>query len=275
LPMAGLLLVIADALLVTVAWCRDRSYERKARIAGTAIIASLVLATGVVAHHKAELWKESAVFWRDVVRNLPTIGPEREKRPYVHCFLNLGLGYEKAGKISDAVQAYERALEVDPQDAASLVILAKAFALSQNIEGASLLFNRALALKSPGAEDRFLIHFQYASFLDSNHAYDEALHHYQEALKTGKQREKVYHNMGIVMKQKGLPVEALTYFSRAAEASPQFGEPRLEMAKIYFSRGRFEEALAQCIQAQKLGADCRPDLLKKSIMEKLGQRIGQ
>ena len=56
---------------------------------------------------REDLWKEAAFRWEQAVELDPT---------YAAAWNNLGIGYEQLGRFDDARKAYEKALELEPNN---------------------------------------------------------------------------------------------------------------------------------------------------------------
>ena len=91
LPLVALL----TFTLVVSARAADNRSESKAQVE-----------FGIVAAQK-ELWKEALYRWQRAVEIDPT---------YAAAYNNLAIAYEHDGKFEEARKAYEKALELDPQN---------------------------------------------------------------------------------------------------------------------------------------------------------------
>ena len=89
----GLIALILVALSAT-AWADGRS-EAKAQVS-----------FGIVVAQKG-LWKEATQRWENATVVDPT---------YASAWNNLGIGYEQLGRFDDARKAYEKALELEPNN---------------------------------------------------------------------------------------------------------------------------------------------------------------
>jgi tetratricopeptide (TPR) repeat protein len=98
----GLLLILVDAL------ARLR-VERKALAAGAVV---LVVAATVATHARAEVWSNAELLWKDTVQKSP-----RKWRPHSQ----LAYAYFADQRYDLAVQEYQKAAALDPQDADLLV----------------------------------------------------------------------------------------------------------------------------------------------------------
>jgi Flp pilus assembly protein TadD len=89
------LVALVTFSLVVSAQAGDQRDESKAQVE-----------FGIVAAQK-ELWKEALYRWQRAVQIDPT---------YAAAYNNLAIAYEHEGKFEEARKAYEKALELDPQN---------------------------------------------------------------------------------------------------------------------------------------------------------------
>jgi hypothetical protein len=106
-------------------------------------------------------------------------------------------------------------------------------------------------------------------FFDEQGRFKEAALCYRRALRKRPNQHEVWYNLGLVMMKLGRPSEAVGAFQRALRVRPAFGKPHLDLAKIYFSGGRFDKAMEHCRKARRYGAECRPDELRRAIEQRL------
>ncbi|MEW6110730.1 MAG: tetratricopeptide repeat protein [Thermodesulfobacteriota bacterium] len=271
LPSAGVLLVLGDLSLTFMNRQTSRFAARTRVVLFCGVVAVLLTALGLVSFQKASLWRDCETFWQDAADRLPPPTPLRESRPYVHTLTNLGLCLEGKGRRAEALQVYQRASEIDPGSVRVLVSIGKNLAAVRQFSEAEEYFRRALALDPRTPLDRFFVHFGYASLLDEQQRFDEALRHYKEALRTGKHPEAIYNNVGLIMMRRGMPNRAAKFFEKALAIRPDLPQPHASLAEIFFVQGRFEEALAHCRESKLHGGECQVELLERLIKERSGR----
>jgi tetratricopeptide (TPR) repeat protein len=117
LPLVGFALAVAAAL--ALARDRLRGAGPWPRRALGAAVAAWVLALGVAAHLRNEVWGDAVRFWEDDVAKAPG-----KARPRV----NLGVALLQADRPEEAVRAFESALRLAPDDALARYNLAGLYA---------------------------------------------------------------------------------------------------------------------------------------------------
>ncbi|MGO9571372.1 MAG: tetratricopeptide repeat protein [Desulfomonilaceae bacterium] len=265
LPMAGVLAVGAAGFLELLPHLKRALPGKRAPVAGCVVF--LVIAVGLmsVTYAKAIPWSSCDLIWHEFLKALPVFEPRLQKPPYVHSLVNLGQCLESSGRTAEAVQAYQKALEIAPEQASVLVALGKAHVALGNLDDAESYFKKAIEVPRHSNTETFWAHFSYALFLDNARRYKEALFHYGEALKTGEQPEKIYHNLGLIMLEQGRLVDAVDYFGKALERQPHFGPPHQALAKVQFGLGNYADAMKHCVAAARAGSPCNPQALEKAI----------
>ncbi len=78
------------------------------RVAGGLTLAALIVAAGVFAHERAELWCDPVALWADAVDKCPACS---------RAWNNLGMARYQAGQADRALDAFRTALRLDPANA--------------------------------------------------------------------------------------------------------------------------------------------------------------
>jgi tetratricopeptide (TPR) repeat protein len=85
---------------------------------------------------------------------------------------------------------------------------------------------------------------------------DEAIVHYQEALKIKPDYAEAYYNFGNALLRKGSVDEAIVKFQKALEIKPNFLEACYNLGNSLLQKGRMDEAIAYYQKALKIKPDC-------------------
>ncbi|HEY6129358.1 MAG TPA: tetratricopeptide repeat protein [Candidatus Acidoferrum sp.] len=121
-------------------------------------------------------------------------------------WLAAALEFESNGKKAEAIDAYERALIVDPEQADALINCGTLHYESGNLERASECFGRALALD----EENALAHFNLGSVLEEIGEMEEARRHLRQAVRLDPNYSDAHYNLAFVC-------EKLSAFDEARE----------------------------------------------------------
>jgi tetratricopeptide (TPR) repeat protein len=271
LPLAGVLLVLGDLSLAFMNRQSSRFAARTRVILICGVVAALSVGMVLVTFQRAALWRDCEAFWQDAVDRLPPSSPLRESRPYVHTLTNLGLCLEGKGRRSEALRAYQQAAQIEPKAVRVLVSIGKNLAAMGQLAEAEDSFRRALALDPPTPTDRFFVHFWYAYVLDEQRRFNDALRHYEEALRTGMHPEAIYNNVGSILMRLGRPEQAAGFFRKALTIRPDLPQAHASLAEILFTMEKFDEALAHCRKSAQYGGECKAEVLEQLIKERSGQ----
>lgn len=123
--------------------------------------------------------------------------------PQASIYNDLGYVLELQGMAEDAIEAYRNALELDPDSATS--------------------------------------HYNLATHLARQNAYNDAEAHLRAALKT-RQDAKVYTGLGAVLWQQGKADEAVQTLQLAVKENPKHAAAADTLGKILLEQGKFEQA---------------------------------
>jgi len=110
------------------------------------------------------------------------------------------------------------------------------------------LYEHTLAVTS----DNYTIHNNIGFALDSSGNLDEALYHYNEAIRIAPWYAKSFLNRGITLRKKGLLDEAMVSVREAIELNPEFESAYIELGLDMLLKGSPDEAISYFQVALKI-----------------------
>ena len=137
-----------------------------------------------------------------------------------HHFLSLGRSLDSEGRTADAIEAYQRALELDPGMAQAHANLVGSFGRTGEI--------------------------------------DQAEEHYAKALALNPNLVELHNNWGVVQASRGEPAAAAAAFRRALELNPNSARANANLGVALFEAGNREEAARRFRDAIKSDPTNRP-----------------
>ena len=154
-----------------------------------------------------------------------------------YSFLRAGMANERTGNYPAAVKAYERGLEVEPE----------------NVE---LLNSMGFALFQQGKSQEAVVALEKALKVDPKHwkahnnmalasvdlgEFELAEAHYRESLAIEPQ-PAIYNDLGFVLERQGLPFEATDMYRKALELDPESAAAHFNLASSLARGGEFAAA---------------------------------
>ena len=127
---------------------------------------------------------------------------------------NLGETLQRLGKTAEAVAHFDRALQIDPDDA-----------MAHN--------NLGVALWEQGK----II---------------PAIQHYQRALRINPDYAEAHHNLGIALDDQGKVIEAIAHYHRALQIKPAYTQAHINLGNALQGQGKFSEAIEHYRQALRI-----------------------
>jgi len=159
--------------------------------------------------------------------------------PSAITFYNLGTLYMKGGQPSRAKAAFERALELQPDNADAGNSLGALLAQSGEVPAAIERFRAALRVKPDFPDALNNLGFALFQTGQADQAYDL----YQKALKLQPDFPEALNNLGIFFGRQGDLDRALAYFREAVDKRRGYGEAANNLALVLAARGDTEEAV--------------------------------
>jgi len=255
-------------LFVMVCWSvpRDAMMGRTWSAIGCVAGAAGLVVCGVLSRAQVECWKDSETLFRhalDVTRdNWLAHG-------------NLGVVFEEAGKLPEAVGQYERALQIQPGYPQAEYNLGNTLLKMGRVGEAMEHWNQAVRLNPDFAE----AHYNLGVALLGAGRLSEAVAHLEQALRVNPNSAEAHNSLGATLVQLGRVSEAIGQYEQALRIRPDSAEYHNNLGIALFRAGRVSEAVGQCERAIQLEpGDARAHYALGVVLVKMGriqEAIGQ
>jgi tetratricopeptide (TPR) repeat protein len=201
-------------------------------------------ALGVVTRTQMKYWVNATTLWSHTLAVTP---------PNFVAEDNLGAELIGQGDIPAARAHFQRASEINPQDAFSEIDIGVCDKQMGNVKGAMAHYEAALRLSSEPTL-RSTAYNNLGSLYRMAHNYPAARENYTAALRINPEIATTLIGLGIIAQRTGDAADAANYFSRAVATQPS------DVAYVFLSRaldaaGRKPESAAALEQAKKITAD--------------------
>jgi tetratricopeptide (TPR) repeat protein len=116
---------------------------------------------------------------------------------------------------------------------------------------ALLSHNHAVTAKS------YLVHNNLGSALNELGKYDEAIAHYNEALRIRPNFAEPHYNLGTALARQGKLKEAISHYTEALRIEPGYAEACNNLGEVLRQQERYDEAISYYSRALQLKPDYR------------------
>jgi tetratricopeptide (TPR) repeat protein len=213
LPQIGLCLALV--------WAADRAAATSPQLRRALAVASLlvVVVLAACARRQASYWKDSITLWTHTLAC--TSGTWA-----VHN--NLGIALDGRGRHKEAIEHFQRGVEIRPGFAQAHFNLGIAQAHDGQFDKAVAAFREALRLDAGYLDARINL----ADALDSCGQFRGAVAELRNALEIERDSATVHNSLGIILARHGQYDEAIQHFRQAIQIRPDLAEARqnLEVA---------------------------------------------
>jgi len=156
------------------------------------------------------------------------------------------------GRVDEAIPHFQRALEIQPDNAVTHNSLGKVLQQQGRVDEAITHFQRALDIQP----DYAIAHNNLGTALLQRGQVDEAITHFQKALESqthdATAQAAACNNLGNVFFQQGRVNEAIGEFQKAVEILPQFAQAHDNLGNVLFQQGRVDEAIGEFQKAVEI-----------------------
>ncbi len=166
--------------------------------------------------------------------------------------LKKGFAAHQAGRLVEARQHYEKALEQEPQNGEVLYLLGIVCMAAQQIDRAIALLERCLKIKPAFA----IAYNSLGNAFQSRKEFDRAIVAYRRALECEPPCLEAYCNLGAVLKTQNKISEAVAVYREALAIKPDYVEALCNLGAALKAQNKIDAAIA----AYQRALEIKPDL---------------
>ena len=233
LPQIGLLIAVVWGIAHAL---RSWPYRRWAY----AVVSCVVLTTLMVcAYRQTTYWKSNKMLW-------PRTLACTSCNSLAH--LNLGSALQLEGRLDEAIDQLQKALEIQPGYLKALNNLGPALAGRGRVDEAIACYEQALSIDPQYAE----AHNNLGVTVLNHGRIDEAIAHFRRALEIKPEYADACNNLATALATQGRIDEAMPIWQRAMDIDPRHVHTHQNLGSALFRKERYAEALAQWREAIRL-----------------------
>jgi tetratricopeptide (TPR) repeat protein len=260
LPLPGVLLVGADCVLAAVH--RVPSARNRAVLNGVISVCTVVVAVGfgVATSMEAELWADPVRYWKDTVAHFPRGEKNVETLAQTQAFHNLGISLQARGRYQEALQAFQEAARLAPQQVRSLAAVGSMYSELGKFPEAEAALRKALDV-----DPKYVLAYRHLGDLLSRQGkYEEALAQFRTGLALEPYNDDLHDAIARTLYAQGRKDLAIKHLQTALQLNPRSYVAHSNLAAVYLSEGKTADALQHLNSALQL----RPDYWR--VHENLG-----
>lgn len=224
--------------------------------AESAILAALIVAYGYAAFVATTPWKNAIILWENAIRRTPDVEGT---------WTGLGEAYQTAGRTDEALEAYLKALALEPANPLVMNNIAVIYAeKGDRLKSRSYLIR---LLKAKPWDVNALVNLGNNYVLSGR--YDLAVPTYIKALKIEPENGKILMNLGNVYLNMHDFVRSEESYRRSLEVSGETAELLYNWSALESLKGNSEMAMKRLERALQLGYRDFDYLMKDPAMEPL------
>jgi tetratricopeptide (TPR) repeat protein len=233
LPQIGLYILMAWG---AVELCGSWRYRRA--VLGT--VAGVIVAGLLTdAYVQTTYWKNSITLWTHTLAYT-------SQSSIAHC--NLGIALAVQGDSDDAIQHFDLALQINPDDAKVLNNLGKVLVAKGKLNEAIQYLDRAIQLNPDEAE----AYNNLGVVLAGQGKFDEGIQQYKRSLQLKPDYIDALFNLGNAMATQGKLEGAAQYYEQALQLKPDYTNARNNLAGVLAAQKKMDEAVQYYEQALQL-----------------------
>ena len=165
------------------------------------------------------------------------------------CILNnWGIVLREKGALEQAGTCFQKAIQLNPDNANAYHNLGNVLTDLGRIEGAIRCYDKAVQINPSNAA-----HYKcLGNALREKGKHDESLEILKQALDRFPDDPEIYYGLGAALKVKGRFDEAVAYYRKALQRNPNLSETYYNLGNVYKEQGQFEAAKEQFKEALRL-----------------------
>ncbi|MCX6349647.1 MAG: tetratricopeptide repeat protein [Candidatus Aureabacteria bacterium] len=169
---------------------------------------------------------------------------------YGEAYTTMGIAHQKAGRIEEAIGAYESSLRLKPS-ARTEKNLADAFFRAGREEEAEEHYRRAIALDPAFGQ----IRNDLAQALSARGRKDEAIAQLTEAIRLQPDNAAAHNALASILLELGRKEEASFHYREALRINPRYAIAHYNLGNVYSQEGKLHEAVSEFEAAVRIKPD--------------------
>ena len=226
------------------------SFRERRRFWEPALCGTLLAVLCVLTWRQSRTYQNDETLWRTTLARNPDSSLAHN---------NLGNFFLQNGRGDEAVEQFQKALEIEPRYALAHNNLGAAFYQLGQVDEAVTHYQKALEIEPRYAQ----AHNNLGIVLFQKGRVDEAIAHFQKALAIQPNNAEIYNNFGNALREKGEVDEALNCFQKAVAIAPDFAGAQENLGMILFQKGQLDEAIVhyqKAVAVQPVNAEFQYNL---------------
>jgi Flp pilus assembly protein TadD len=170
-------------------------------------------------------------------------------------------------KYNEAIQAYDKAIEIDPQKADAWYSKGNALKAQSKYDEAIKAYDKTIQL-NPNYANAW---YNKANTLKAQSKYDEAIKAYDRVIEINPQYVSAWINKGVALDDLGKYDEAVQAYNKAIEIKPQDADAWYNKGRALFNEGKYDETIQAFDKVIELKPDAEVWYNKGVTLKKLGK----
>jgi protein O-mannosyl-transferase len=165
--------------------------------------------------------------------------------------INLGTDLLKKGRVDEAIAQYQMGAKIKPDFAEAHYNLGNALLQKGSVSEAITQYQTALQINPDNAD----AHNDLAVALQQKGRLDEAIAHYQKALQINPDNADAHYNLANVLQKERRVDEAMVHYQKALQIRPGFAEAHFDLGRALLQKGSLDEAISHLQMALQIKPD--------------------
>ena len=245
LPSIGPFLVIG--LVASKAWesaGSETMHRLRARATYAAAALMVLIAMSYLTYRQIMLWENGITLWSDVIDNNHA-GVE-------FAFSNRGLVFARTGQLDKAIEDFNRAIALSPDDPKAYYNRGLAFDGKGEYDKAIADFSKAISLTSSYYVTHFNMYYWRGLDFEKTGQMDKAIADFEKTIALNPAQNEARMRLGVLYGRVGSPDKAIEHFSKVIQQSPNNDGAYSNRGFAYSLMGQRDNALRDLSKAIEL-----------------------
>jgi tetratricopeptide (TPR) repeat protein len=180
---------------------------------------------------------------------------------FAAAYRNRGIAYTNLGKHNQAIGDYNKAIKINPKQAVAYNNRGTAYGNLGKFSQAIPDFNKAIQLYPQDAE----AHYNRGLSYEQLGNYHQAIKNYNKSIEINPKHANAYHNLGVAYYKLGNFNQAIVSFNEAIKINPQDAETHYNKGLSYLSLENYQQAIVDFNEAIKINPELADAYFKRGI----------